>query len=117
MIEEKIAARETLAQEHNEHNIKLFIESQKSELQSQLTSDLRGAAFKWGGGAVLGFIAGSLAVWFFFSSLMPRMEASYSNLNSKVSDAIKIHSITKLDKIESDLQELQILMKTTAAVI
>lgn len=90
-------------------------EKQKSEMKD----DIKTAALRWGGGAVVGLLLGVAAVWFGLSMYLPRIAAAYADVDGIARRAVQERAAS-LDAASAELRanraELDVLRKELQAL-
>lgn len=71
----------------------------KGTLEGDLRGDIRTYAVKWGGGAVIGFLAACATIWLMMSSYLPRLSeySKFDEMARKAAITQQAETITKLD--------------------
>lgn len=101
-------------------DLRTEIDTQKSEM----TNDIKRVALRWGGGALVGLLIGVGIVWFGFSAYLPRIAASYADVDSIARRAVQERAAAldaasaelRANRAELDMlrQELQALKQQNA---
>ncbi|MBL8174893.1 MAG: hypothetical protein JNK48_09490 [Bryobacterales bacterium] len=65
------------------------IEKRIRDLQPEMQTDLKKYILRWGGGAAIGLVVGVGIVWLIFSTYLPRIAASYADVDGIARRAVQ----------------------------